>query len=221
MIVKMIYNYGYMILPKGTILYHMNDNKEFIYKSENEKPFLFCAYHPSEYIGFKYIHFIKLKKKIKLLFMIDDIIKNKIYSALPNIIKNHPKLNLSKLNSNVLYDMREILETNNLEGWFTSVENKGYVETAFLNKPEIFKCIGSMKFNKKWNNSNYNNNKAISKRWNDFYEKSFIEKPIKLYLHKRFKKKIKDYKKYEKKSKFIHEYIFQMMLDYIKIRYYE
>ena len=216
----MIYNYGYMVLPKDTILYHMNDKKKFTYQNIEDKSFLFCTFHPSEYIGSKYIHYIKLKKKIKLLFMIDDIGRNRIYSSLPNII-NHPRLNLSKLNNNVLKEMKNILENQHLKGWFTSIENKTAVEVAILNKTNIFEYIGSHRFETEWKNGNYNGNIIIQKNWGNYYPISFIKNPIKLYVNKRFKKIFQNYKKYEKKSKFIHEYIFQIMLDYAIIKYYK
>lgn len=212
--------YGYIVIPKDTILYHMNNNKYFTYKTINEKPFLFCVFHPSEYIGFKYIHFIKLKQNVKLLFMIDDIIGSRIYSALPNIIINHQRENLSKLNINVLRNMKDILKEEHLNGWFTSIENKTAVEVAILNKHKFFECIGTIKFIKDWDYGDYNNNdKIILKRWGTL-SLSFITKPIMLYINKRFKQKIKDYKKEEKKSKFIREYVFQYMLDNAMIQYF-
>jgi hypothetical protein len=97
---KLYKKYGSIILKKDSILYHVSDNKNFIYKSSKEKPFLFCTFHPSEWSGYKYVHFIKLKKDVRLLFMIDNIINDRIQSSLPNIIKNATN-NMAKVNFNI------------------------------------------------------------------------------------------------------------------------
>ena len=62
-------NYGEMIIKEGSILYHTSDD---IFK-HRKKPMLFCTFHPSEYTGDnKYLHFIKIKRDLSLLFMIND-----------------------------------------------------------------------------------------------------------------------------------------------------
>jgi hypothetical protein len=219
---NIFYRYGYMTIPKGTILYHMNDSKKFIYKNEEEKPFLFCTFHPSEYKDQYYIHYIKLKKKIKVLVMIEKIDEDRIYSALSNISGYDPLLKiLLKMNILVLHQMKDLLKKENLNGWFSSIDNGKNTEITILNKYETFIYIKSHKMIRMWRNGYLKNNEVFIKEWRNLYKISFIEKPIKLYVNKRFKKLFKKYKKYEKKSKFIHEYIFQMILDYAKIKYYK
>jgi hypothetical protein len=69
--------YETIILKKESILYHTSEDL-FTYKNNKDKPLLFCTFHLSEY-GFNnnniYVHFIKLKKDINLLFMIEKIKK--------------------------------------------------------------------------------------------------------------------------------------------------
>jgi len=220
---NIFHHYGYMIIPKGSILYHMNDESVFRYKSIEEKPFLFCTFHPSEYHEQYYIHYIKLKKDLKILFMIENMYEDRIYSALPQI--SGYKLILKYLLSMellVLHQMRDLFIKTKLDGWFSSINNLTNVEVGLLNKPDIFRCVKSIELKKKWKNGrNDENDNQILKDWRKFYEISFIEKPIQLYVNERFKKIFKKYKKYEKESGFIHEYIFQMMLDNIKINYYK
>jgi hypothetical protein len=38
--------YGEMILKKSSILYHTSDN---LFEYKNDKPMLFCTFHPSEW----------------------------------------------------------------------------------------------------------------------------------------------------------------------------
>jgi hypothetical protein len=89
-----------MVIKKDSVLYHTSD-EEFIPKVISEKPMLFCTFHPSEYTGDnKYVHYVKIKKDISLLFMIEYIGSIKIYSSLPNII-NHPNKNLAKKDGDI------------------------------------------------------------------------------------------------------------------------
>ena len=73
---RLFKNYGSMILKKGSILYHVSDDKEFDTKNSRQKPFLFCTFHPSEWFGYKYVHFIKLQKDVRLFFMVKKFIDN-------------------------------------------------------------------------------------------------------------------------------------------------
>jgi hypothetical protein len=74
-----------MILKKDSILYHTSEIKLINLK---EKPFLFCSFHPSDYESYnsKYINIIKLKKDVKLFFMIGNITNIRI-NILMKIIK--------------------------------------------------------------------------------------------------------------------------------------
>jgi hypothetical protein len=53
--------YGEMILKKDIIVYNTSE-EAFNYKREEDKPMLFCTFHPSEYgmIG-DYVTIVKLK----------------------------------------------------------------------------------------------------------------------------------------------------------------
>ena len=105
-------NYGEMIIKKDSVLYHTSD-EEFIPNVINEKSMLFCTFHPSEYTGDnKYVHYVKIKKDISLLFMIEYIGNIKIYSSLSNII-NHPNKNLAKKYNDILQIIADILKKEN------------------------------------------------------------------------------------------------------------
>lgn len=61
-------NYGSVILKKDSILYHTSI-KDFTQINSNTKALLFCSFHPYEYsILNGYVHYIKLKKNIRLFF---------------------------------------------------------------------------------------------------------------------------------------------------------
>ena len=69
--------FGIIILKKNSILYHTSDNK-YLNLIDINKPLLFCSFHPIDYEGYntKYVHIIRLKKDIKLFFMVDDFFIN-------------------------------------------------------------------------------------------------------------------------------------------------
>lgn len=209
-------SYGKMKIKEGSILYHTSD-KKFIYTDNTIKPLLFCTFHPSEYdFTNKYVHFIRLKKDISLLFMIDNIIKARIFSSL-NLFTNHPNLNLAKKhNDNLLCYVKELKE-DSFDGWVTSIENKMSVEVALINDNDIFEIIKTKKLERNWNNGNCNG----LKKWGEKYPICSIQNPVILKLNIRYKKMLKKYKKYEIESKYMKEYIFQVILDNAKIYYHE
>ncbi len=221
--------YGSMILKRGTLLYHTSDSSDFE-EDSNNKPFLFCTFHPSEWSGYTYVHFIRLQKDICLLFMVKDIINDRIISALPDIVDD-PRENLakmptscnslsSKLNDVVLSEIRVDLEKEYFHGWFTSIENKATVEVALMSGKNIYEHIKSEPLKRAWRNGNCTDDGEIfCKIWRKRYILSFIEKGIKLRVHKRFKKLFRKYKLYEKKSKYINEYVFQIILDHANIKF--
>jgi len=212
--------YGTMILPKGSILYHTSDDL-FIYKSEMDKPMLFCTFHPSEYTGDnKYVYFIKIKKELSLLFMIDSIINIKIYSSL-NKITNHPNKNLAKKHNDVLHDVVNELKKETFDGWFSSIENKGFVEISIINDKKLFEVIDTQKLNRNWRNGNNSNNQITVKNWGKKYEICTIKNPITLNINKKYESMIIKYKEYEEKSNFPLEYIFQVILDNAIINYFD
>jgi hypothetical protein len=209
-------SYGKMKIKKGCILYHTSD-KKFIYKDNNVKPMLFCIFHPSEWdFTNKYVHFIRLKKDISLLFMINNIIKARIFSSL-NLFTTHPSLNLAKKYNNNLLCYVTKLKEDKLDGWFSSIENKMSVEVALINDNNIFEIIKTEKLERNWNNGNYNR----LKNWGIKYNICSIQNPVILRLNIRYKKMLKKYKKYEIESKYLKEYIFQVILDNAKIYYHD
>ena len=216
----MIKSYGQVILQKGSILYHTSDEK-YVLKNQIEKAMLFCTLHPSEWDGInKYITFIKLKKDVSLLFMIEEFQNMRIYSSL-NKFTNHPNLNLAKKHNKNLLCYVEELKKENLEGWFTSIENKASVEVSLINDINIFEVLKTKKLERNWRNGNILNNKISIKNWGQKYKICSDKKPIVLNINSRFKDMIKKYKKYEKKSKYINEHIFQVILKNAKIFYHE
>lgn len=198
-------------------MYHSSYYK-FSYKSNIEKPFLFCSFHPSEYEGnAKYVHLIKLKKNIRLFFMVKFITKNKIISSLNKYTNN----NLSKLKKNELIKMSKLLKKNNLDGWFTSVENGVNVEVALLNNIDIFRYYKTKKFSYNYNNAEEINNNIKTKTWGHLFKICTIEKPIKLYINIKYKKMIEKYKNYEKETKYLLDTVFQVLLNNAQIRYHD
>jgi hypothetical protein len=208
--------YGIMKLKKGSILYHTSENK---YKKNDKKPMIFCIFHPSEWVG-KYVNYIKLKKSILLLFMIETIVKDKIFSSL-NIMTKHPYLNLAKKNIKNLKCYVSELKNNNLDGWFTSIENKTSVEVALINSNKLYKVIKTEKMTRNWRNGNNLNNIKTYKNWGNKYKICTMDKPVKLKINLKYKKEIKNYKKYEKKSGYPQEYILQVILHNAKIYYHK
>ena len=206
--------YGEMIIKEDSILYHTSDEL-FEYRNNSEKPMLFCTFHPSDYSGDDntYVHIIRIKKDISLLFMIDCIGKTHIFSALNKLI-NHPKKNLAKTENKVLTEITKDLKNENYDGWFSSIENKSHVEVALINNKNIYEIIETKKLKRNWSNGYYNNNNSIIKKnWGKIYKISCIEIPVILNINKKYKKMIDEYKEYEIKSKFPLEYIFQIILD--------
>ena len=212
--------YGEMIIKEDSILYHTSDEL-FEYRNNSEKPMLFCTFHPSDYSGDDntYVHIIRIKKDISLLFMIDCIGKTHIFSALNKLI-NHPKKNLAKTENKVLTEITKDLKNENYDGWFSSIENKSHVEVALINNKNIYEIIETKKLKRNWSNGYYNNNNSIIKKnWGKIYKISCIEIPVILNINKKYKKMIDEYKEYEIKSKFPLEYIFQIILDNAIIYY--
>ena len=199
-----------MKLRKGSILYHTT-NEKFIEKPNEEKPFLFCTFHPSEYPN-KYVNFIKLKKDISLLFMIETIKGNRIFSSL-NLFTNNKNKNLSKTKLKNLLCYAEKIKMENLDGWFTSIENKASVEVALLNDTNLFEVIKKGRFNN--NTNNMNENKI--KDWGKKYKICTTYLPMKLKINIRYKEMIEKYKK----SGDLKMYIFQVLLDNCNINYHK
>jgi len=211
--------YGEIIFKKDSILYHTSDEL-FVYKTENEKPFLFCTLHVSEFgiIG-DFVTKIKLKKNVSLFFMIDSLKKARIYSALNNLT-NHPNKNLSKKNKSELIILSNILKKEKFDGWFSSIENKGTVEAAFINDPHIFEIIESSPLINNWRNGNFNNDVLNIKNWGKKYSVCTINYPASLNINEKYREMIKGYIDFEKESKLINNFVFQIILKNAVINYH-
>lgn len=206
--------FGEVILKKGCILYHTS-SELFTYKNNKEKPLLFCTFHPSEYganSNNSYVHFIKLKKDISLLFMIEKIKKSLIFSSLHLFTKNE-RGNLTKMNNSKLLLFSNKLKSNNFDGWFTSINNKTNVEVALLNKNSLYELVSSDQLNENWINSNNTNNKIILKNWGVKYPICTIKEPAVFIINERYKKQLAKYRKEEIKSKLLLDNIFQVILN--------
>jgi hypothetical protein len=184
-------SYGVVNLPKGTRLYHLSTNKLCILP---QKPVLFMTLHPSEwYLEDSYISVIELQRDIKLLFMVNQILKMKIYSSLTNYLKAQ-NTNLAKTDYNRIKCWLPYLQKENLDGWFSSIENKTAVEFAVQNDPSILKIVECLPIQFNWANTRYSNDmKLIPKQWGSTYPIFSLTKPIHMILNSRFQPQIETY----------------------------
>ena len=212
--------YGEFILKKGSILYHSSDDP-FTLQLEKDKPMFFCTLHPSEYgmIG-DYLTLIKLKKKVSLFFMIENFKKARIYSAL-STLTNHPNGNLAKKHKDQLIIFSKELKKEELNGWFSSIENKGTVEIALINDQNLYEVIKTEDFTNNWKNGNINDNKINIKNWGKKYDICSISKPIIMKLNSRYENMIQKYIEFEIESKLINNYVFQVILKNAIIKYHK
>jgi len=207
---------GEMILLKDTILYHTSDQ---IYKKNKTKPMLFCTFHPSEWEGVdnEFVSFIKLKRDIRLLFMIDDFKGRRIFSSL-NKLANKPQIsNLQKQNYSFLFSIIPKLKEEKFDGWFSTIENKAFTEVALLNQNDIFEVVKTEILNKKWRNSNNFNNNIILKNWGTHYP---IYTNVILNLPKSYQNKIENYLYNSEHSKTPNDYVFEIILKNSVINYF-
>lgn len=213
-------NYGEIIFKEGSIIYHTsNDDEPFQYRED--KAFLFCIIHPSElHYRDEYVTFIKLKKDISLLFMIEDCRKLKVFSSL-NFLTKHIYLTSAKLKNEQYLSYIEELKKENFDGWFSSIDNRAAVEIALINDKNIFDVIKTEKLNPYWRKGYCNNDTIIIKDWRTKYPVCTIEKPVILNLHTRFKIMIEKYLEAEIESGYIKEYTFQVLLKNAIIKYHE
>jgi hypothetical protein len=70
--------------------------------------------------------------------MIEECKKARIFSSL-SLFSNHPNLNLSKKHNQQLYCYVQELKKENLDGWFTSIENKNGIEVSVINDSSLFR----------------------------------------------------------------------------------
>ena len=212
--------YGEVILKKDIIVYHTSD-EGFNYKGEEEKPMLFCTFHPSEYgmIGDN-VTTVKLKRDVSLFFMIEDIKKARIYSALSTLI-NDKNGNLAKRHKEELDFFTKQLKKENLDGWFSSIENKGTVEVSLINDKNLYEIVETELLMNNWNNGNINNNVIKIKNWWRKYNVYSIEYPVIFNINERYKPMLDKYIDFEKETQLINQYIFQKILKNAIIRYHK
>jgi hypothetical protein len=184
-------SYGVVILPKGTRLYHLSTNKLC---SLPQKPVLFMTLHPSEwYIEDSHISVVELQREVSLLFMVKYINRLRIYSSLNNYLGNQ-NTNLAKMNYENIKCWLPFLKKENLDGWFSSIENKTAIEFAILNDPSVLKIIECLPIKFNWNNTSYNSNmELVPKKWGSKYPISSLTDPIKMIINSRFKEQIENY----------------------------
>lgn len=211
--------YGIMTIKKGIKLYNINSER-FDYIYGNYKPFIFCVFHPSEAdIMNKYVHYIKLKKDINLLYLIEGFDKNRILSLI-NFETNEVNLDEFKKNKNKLNKYILKLKNLNLDGYITSIDNTGFIEIGLINEYEKYKKIKTVKLKKDWINSYEKNNIKVHKDWGEKYPINIKNNEIIIRINRNHKKKIEKYKKYEIKIGYKSEYIFQIILNIANIIYF-
>lgn len=105
--------YGEVIIPKDSILYHTT---VIDYDENKDTPFLFCTFHPSEWWNLnEFVLKVRLKRDVRLLFMIKDFRKAHIIS-------------FDDLRSK--YTLQETIFDENFDGWFSSIENRTTIEVT-------------------------------------------------------------------------------------------
>jgi hypothetical protein len=109
----------------------------------------------------------------------------------------------------------------NLDGWMSSIENKTTIEVSLINDSNIFEPIKTEKLKRNWRSSFFKDDEKIFKIWGKKYEICTIEKPVILYLNDRFRIMIEEYKKYEIKTGYLKDFVFQVLLDNATIYYHK
>lgn len=225
-------NYGSVILKKDSIIYHTSI-KDFTSVNNSQIPLLFCSFHPSEYSGDENkVHYIKLKKNVRLLFMVDNIKSLTVISSLENFINNNKKsLRLPKLNNNVRRSMAKLLKEGHFNGWFSSIEDGATLEIALLNDLTLFECVKSDEYknninynfyiNENTNLSNRSNKNIINKLWGTEYKICGIEYPINFYLNIKYKIIIEKFMKYCINTQSNKSNLFYILLENGFIKYHD
>lgn len=218
----MIKNYGIMILREGSVLYHASDKIELF--NSNKYSFLFCSFHPSDYgANHYYIHNFRLKRDVKLFFMIKDI-RHKGITILNSSFKNlidHNKVSLNIIKNNKKFEFIKKLKNNKFDGWFSSINNSSTgVEVALFCNENVYEKISSSKLELNW--TNYNNNENVQYfNYGNKYQLSTIMKPIKLIINIKYKDMIEQIKtKLYRNDIFIPKSIFDIIINNADIIYF-
>ncbi len=219
--IKLFHKYGIMTIKKDSILYSVYD-EDTTYFYDNK--IIYCNFHPieSNILFEKICHaqntnvrFIKLHKDISLLFLVEEFINRSIISAISSTLLSY---------CTYYSELIELCKKENVDGWFSSVRNgsKGFhnCEIGLLNDSNIYSIIRDEKFKRDF--KIYKIDEEIKKKdYGTLYKISFIEIPIILHLHIRFKDLIQQYLIFEKESKYIESCTFQLLLKNAIITYYE
>jgi len=264
----MFEKYGIMTIKKDSILYMLSkhdeydnideinniDNLDIIddeskqkliesHKPIKEYPILVCNFHPSEsnniFFQGKYIYHIKLKRDIKILFMIKGLLNRCLLSDMRNIINCRLYLYSIEFKKLYLKEIKNLLATNYYDGWFVpntqKTEGYKYVEIGLSNDKNLYTIVDVTRYDKKWGftferdqdiiknmvtDKNKIKKKMRLKYWGEKYKICSIERPIKLDLHIRYKKLIRLYRKREFESGFFQYLTFQVVLSNSEINYY-
>jgi hypothetical protein len=209
-------SYGEMILKKGTVLYHTSPDE---FKLRTEKPMLFLTFHPSEWEGWAddYITRITLLKDVSLFFMVKDFENAKVIPLL-NVLTSSS--NLDKQNDKYLKCYISYLQSEQFDGWFSTIEGKPFVEIALINNPSIYSFSASEIKKRNWRNSTNVAGVFVQKYWGEQYPLYTHTFPAELILNSRFKPLIENYKQYCN-NKQPNEYVFYMILINAKITYFD
>jgi len=219
-----IEDYGIMILKKDSILYHTSEiNLSGIYNKS--KQFIFCSFHPYDYEGHnsKYVNLIKLKKDVKLFFMISklkiDKSNKRLISSFSNFF-NTNKTDLISIDKKKIIEFKKKLISKKLNGWFSSIEDKTGIEVALINSKKIYECNRVNNFNSNWNFIYGENNNNSYLNFGMKYKICTIENPAILILNEKFKKEIEKFKKRISKD-FLPTSIIEIVLHNAIISYFE
>ena len=220
-----IKDYGIMILKKDSILYHTS-NINLVGVNNINKYFLFCSFHPFDYEGnSNYINRIRLKKDIKLFFMVSHLKINKsnkrIHSSFSNFFDKEKKNLSTSINKNKIIKFKNKLKNIKLDGWFSSIEDKIGIEIALLNNKELYECINANNFNPNWNfvYGENNNNSYID--LGTKYKICTIEKPAILIINEKFRQNIEKVKKRFLEKNFLLTTVIEVVLQNAIILYFD
>jgi hypothetical protein len=123
--------------------------------------------------------------------MIKLITNTKIISALNDFL-GKSNSNLAKMNYANIQKWIPFLQIESMQGWLSSIENKTTIEFAIINDVslKLIECL-PIRFN--WTNTSYNNVSVVPKNWGSIYPIHLHLTPVKMNLHIRFQKQIKQY----------------------------
>ena len=201
--------YGSMVLPKGLILYHTSSA---VFDPRINDPMMFFTFHPCEWSTFpdEMVTKVELTKTLCVFFMVKTILYLRIISLLRTLTNSPdtPFISLNRSRHNSIKSYIPYLEAENLDGWFSTVDNRFESEVALINKPSYYKVLSTLKSNRRLIlNPDYKNNIHYP-----IYTQQF---PIKLHIHKKYKEAIDEY---TSKS---YDFIFQIVLENAQIEYFD